>query len=71
MMWGWGGGPFLGFGGLFMWIIPAALIGLIVWAITGSRRVAPRHDAEEVLRIRLAKGEISDEEYRRLKDLIR
>ena len=70
MMWGWGGGPFWGFGGLFMWIVPVALIALVVWAVSGSRRASGR-DAEETLKLRLARGEISEDEYRRLKDLLR
>ncbi len=73
MWWGWGG-PFM-MGGLFMWLVPALLIGLIVWALTGSRRTTQAtHDegaALETLKMRLAKGEIGEEEYQRLKGLLK
>ncbi len=74
MMWGWGG-PLMMVGGLFMWLVPALLIGLVVWAVAGPRRTtqAPPtgSDALETLKMRLAKGEIGDDEYRRLKDLLK
>ena len=77
MMWGWGGGgPFMWFGGLFMWLIPAAIIGLVVWALAGPRRMsgdyaAGTNSALDTLKARLAKGELSVEEYNRMKDLLK
>lgn len=74
MMWGWGG-PWMMVGGLFMWLVPLLLIGLIVWAMAGPKRGGqappPGSDALETLKMRLAKGEIGEEEYRRLKDLLK
>lgn len=83
MMWGWGG-PFMWFGGL-MWFVPVLIIGLIIWAFSGSRRggaYGHHHahggvygqdgsEALEVLKMRLAKGEITEEEYGRLKDVLK
>ena len=75
MMWGWGGGPFW-MGGLFMWFVPLLIIGLVIWAFAGSRRqfgpiVHGGQEALEVLKMRLARGEITEEEYRRLRDAIK
>lgn len=71
-MWGWNGGWGLAIlWGILMWLLPAALIGLVVWLIVGPQRRAGRQgDALEALRLRLAKGEITEEDYRRLKDLL-
>lgn len=73
MMWGWGcGGPgaFGWMGGLLMWIFPAALIGLVVWLATGRQR---RDDdgALAILKRRLANGEITEDEYRRMKEILK
>jgi putative membrane protein len=61
-----------------MWVGMIAFWGLLIWAvyalITSSTR-RPDHDhrgdeARRILDLRLAKGEIDAEEYRRLRDLI-
>jgi len=62
---GWG--PFLG-NGLFALLLCVALVVLIVWAISAlfaGRRPGGRgmDEAEMILRGRLARGEISAEEY--------
>jgi uncharacterized membrane protein len=42
-------------------LVPVLVIGVVIWAI---RRNAPRRDpAEQALRDRLARGEISDAEF--------
>lgn len=69
MMWGGGYGVF---GGLMMLVFWGVIIALIVLAVhwlrdnsgTGGKRSA---DALDILRERLAKGEIDEEEYRRRK----
>ena len=59
--------------GAFMWIFWIALIALIVWAfvaITARSRPSAGGGSEtpmDVLKKRLARGEIDAEEYRRLK----
>jgi putative membrane protein len=64
-----------GFGmGGGMWILWIALIGLVVWAlyaVTGRMRPPPDNRREtplDVVKKRLARGEIDAEEYRRLRD---
>ena len=71
MMWGFGG-PCSWGSGLFMWLIPALLVGLVVWPVTGgSRRKSDTDGALEILNGRLARGEINEAEYGRLKSLLR
>lgn len=81
---GWGGGGWWGWGyGGFGWPWPgliwlavfvlfwAGLIALLVWAVrssASSRR--PPDAARETLRRRFAAGEISEEEYERIKRLL-
>ena len=60
--------------GVGMWIFWIALVGLVVWALyaaTGRMRLPPDDRVEspvDVLKKRLARGEIDAEEYRRLRD---
>lgn len=69
MMWGGGYGLF---GGLMMLVFWAVIIALIVLSVhwlrdnngPGGRRTS---DALDILRERLAKGEIDEEEFRRRK----
>jgi len=64
-----------GMGGMWLWMI-LGLVGL--WAlvacaarwVVGPRRTDPRPDALQVLDQRLACGEITAEEYRRVRQLI-
>lgn len=61
-----------------MWVVMIAFWGLIIWAVWAlvhsvTRR--PEHDrrdddARRILDLRLARGEIDSEEYRRLRDLL-
>ncbi len=68
MMWGYGGGLI---GGLFMLVFWGVLIAAVVLAVrwlsessSGQRRGGDRGtDALEILRQRLARGEIDPEEY--------
>lgn len=75
MMSGFGGG--WGFGMGLGWIIPLAVIGLIVWAviaITRSRSMgsgaanAQPDRALAILKERYAKGELDEETYRRMRE---
>ena len=52
------------------WI--AVVFGLVFWAWGGSpaRRDRPRETSHEVLRRRLANGEISTEEYEKRKEVL-
>jgi len=61
-------------GGFIMWIITLALAGLLIYFIykeTAGRKIGIESsgspDALSILKVRLAKGEISEEEYDRLK----
>ncbi|MDI3317699.1 MAG: SHOCT domain-containing protein [Bacillota bacterium] len=60
------------------WLIPLAIIGLIVWLIVrrpGGGAVLPAEPAGdralEVLRERYARGEITEEEYKRMRDVLK
>lgn len=72
--WGWNMGNFSG--GLWMFIIWIAIIGLIVWAITAAVRSnqntghTSSTSAQDIARSRYARGEINKEQYEHLrKDL--
>ncbi len=74
MMWGgWG----WGWGWVWMWFFWVFILALIIFAVwrgaDSSRHRGPHRDpAEEMLRMRYARGEIDAEEYeRRLADLRR
>ena len=57
----------------FWWIFGfAVVIALIFWAVGGStaRRDRPRETPHEMLRRRLANGEISTEEYEKRKTVL-
>jgi putative membrane protein len=60
--WGWGWG-------VLMMILVVVVIGLVVWLIVRSTQQtssAPHDRVREILAERLARGEISQEEYREL-----
>ena len=77
MGFGWGYGPFWGFGALMM-LVPLVLLILFVLWIVGIARNhdGPRYfdlekgDAMEILNRRYASGSITQEEYNRIKELI-
>ncbi len=63
-------------GGVFMWLITIALFGLIIYLVyrnvkTGSSGLTKQSDdALSILKARLARGEITEEQYDRLKSRI-
>lgn len=74
MGWGFGGGMGWGLGWLFMLFnlaLPLIIIGLFAWwafSRTSPARVhAGGNDALEILKARYARGEITVEEYQRVK----
>lgn len=74
--WGYSMGGMMGIGvgwwGLMM-VVPALVLVLILLAVLGvfDRSYEPSQGAREVLDLRLARGEISLEEYRRLREEVR
>ncbi len=68
--WGWGpmglGGPFMM---IFAWLFWIAIIALVVGLIAKSRRPFRKADQQpiEILKQRYAKGEISKEDFERMK----
>ncbi|MBX5464118.1 MAG: SHOCT domain-containing protein [Clostridia bacterium] len=74
-------GPYAGWGFLWMllaWLIPLAIIGLIIWAIVrrpGGGTPLPAETGDDralgLLRERYARGEITEEEYRRMRDVLK
>lgn len=78
---GWGPGGHMGWaGGWFMWLFWLAALVLIVvaiWALL-QRAASPGHEsrpegrsAEEILKERLARGEIDEDTFRRIRDELR
>lgn len=78
MMWG----PMMGWGGfgwgwigwlvmILFWLIIAGLAIWLVSALVGSARTSRREpDPRQLLDIRFARGEITEEEYRKAKELL-
>ncbi len=66
--WGWG----MGFGGILMivfWILFILGIVYLVKSIAGSKKGAAREEtALEILKKRYAKGELSKEDFERMKE---
>jgi len=61
-----------GYGGMFMWIIVLIVIGVLVYFIVQARKTkgpAPTQNEspQDILKRRLAKGEISREQYEKMK----
>ena len=74
MMWQWGAGPamwgmWLG-GGLLTILFWLGVALLIVWLVRTWRPAPPQDDALAVLRRRYAAGEISQEEYDRMRQVL-
>jgi putative membrane protein len=74
---GYGGG--MGFFMIFIWILIILGIVMLIKALMGgSKNDSDRHgpageseSAEEILKKRYAKGEISEEEFKRMRDNLR
>ncbi len=72
-MTGWGHMMGYGYGGMFMWLILIIIAGVIIYfALERSRRSGNSTDASgespmEILKKRYAKGEITKEEFDRIK----
>lgn len=70
MMWGWGSG----LGWIWMILVWALVIGGVVWVVTqlSTRNSTPGRDgadnARRILDERFARGEIDEDEYRRIRD---
>ena len=63
----WGGG----IGSLLLLVLIVAGVAMLIRAMSGDR--AARNDRDhsmEILRTKLVKGEISEEEYRRMKEIL-
>ncbi|MGP4078058.1 SHOCT domain-containing protein [Halobacillus sp. K22] len=60
------GGGFFGFG-LISILVIAAIIVIVVWMMKPGKNQTSSSDSLETLKKRLAKGEITEEEYDRLK----
>ena len=60
-----------GFGGGFMWIIWVLVLLAVIWGIKAALAASSSTDrtqnALEILKIRYARGEISAEEYQRMR----
>ncbi|PKN40859.1 MAG: hypothetical protein CVU60_13490 [Deltaproteobacteria bacterium HGW-Deltaproteobacteria-18] len=76
-MWNCGTYPWLGgwMMGHSLWgILLLAGLGTLIWTMLRSRRdgnsAADRFDSLEILKLRLAKGEITVEEYNTLKSIL-
>jgi putative membrane protein len=72
MMWHYpeGMGWWMIFGSIWMVIFWGGLIALIVWGVTKVSKQStpsPKHDPLDIAKERYAKGEISQEEFKRLK----
>lgn len=69
---GYGGMMHYGFGGIFMWIIFLIAIVLLVYFIVQTQKMKGRPPTQseshmDILKKRYAKGEITKEEYERMK----
>lgn len=65
--WGWG----MGFGWLFMflfWVLIILGIIYLVKLIIGGEKKGKEDDPLEILKRRYAKGEISEEEFKKMKE---
>ncbi len=61
-----------GYGGMFMWIIFLIVIGLLIYFIVQSQNTKNKMQTQnesplDILKRRYAKGEVSREEYERMK----
>jgi putative membrane protein len=74
-MWGYGPGFGYGFGGIFMGILFLIIIGVVIYFIVRVAKTKGSsvrgESALDILKKRLAGGEITKEEYNRIKDDVR
>lgn len=75
MMWGWSGYGYNWIGGVVgavvMLVVLGALVALAIWAMTSFARPRPEANAaENILRRRLTAGEITEQEYERLHQVL-
>jgi len=59
-----------GSGGVFMWLILLILIGVVIYFVINRQKLIKREDEEtplEILKKRYAKGEISKQEFEKMK----
>ena len=64
-------GPFGGIIGLLIFVVLIALIYKLVQSSrTGSNAASDKHDTFMILKSRFARGEISLEEYQRMKEIL-
>ena len=64
------GHMYFGYGGVIMWIILLVLIGVVIYFVLNRQKLIKREDEEtpfEILKKRYAKGEITKQEYDRMK----
>lgn len=70
MMDGWGGGFGMGLM-VLLWLLVLGLIGTLIWFLIrkGNNTAGKSSDdsAQEILKKRYARGEIDEEQYRRMK----
>ena len=75
-----GYGHYFGFGGSFMWILIIILVVVVIYVLarnSGSdlfntkSKNEHKEDAMEILKRRLAKGEISEEEFEEKKKILK
>lgn len=77
MGWNWDGGTWLGMGaGMILWlVVGVVIVWLLVRGLVALERPradsAKRSEPEEILRERLARGEVDVEEYERRLALLR
>jgi uncharacterized membrane protein len=71
--WGSFGWPWLGLLWLVIFLLFwGCLLALLIWAVRSTAGTRHTHDTpSEVLRRRLAAGEISEEEYERIQSVLR
>jgi putative membrane protein len=65
-----GGWPMMhyGYGGWFMWLIPVILIAIVIYFIVQARESGGSGETPlEILKKRYARGEITKEDYDRMK----